>query len=98
VRIVASRWIPYLIPTTLLFHNFCAVKGMEPKNSLIHFLPNLTLMGGLLHIAEFGTGGYSVDSYAAKNTRGNPNDFLVSCLQMTATYKCLENDCQSGLL
>jgi putative oxidoreductase len=98
VRIVARLWIPCLIPTTLMFHNFWAVKGMDRKKSVVCSLLNLGLMGGLLYIAEFGAGGYSVDSHAVKNARGGSNGFVDSCLQMTATYRCLENERQFGPL
>jgi putative oxidoreductase len=62
VRIVAWVWILYLIPTTLLFHNFWAMKGMEQQDNMVHFLLNLALMGGLLYVIEFGAGSYSVDA------------------------------------
>jgi putative oxidoreductase len=38
----------YLIPTTLVFHNFWALSGTEMQMQLMHFLKNLSIMGGLL--------------------------------------------------
>jgi len=61
-RIVAWVWIVYLIPVTLLFHNFWAMKGMEQQDNMVHFLLNLALIGGLLFVTEFGAGSYSVDA------------------------------------
>jgi putative oxidoreductase len=52
----------FLIPTTLLFHNFWAMQGMERMDNQGHFMKNLAIMGGLLILAANGAGGYSVDS------------------------------------
>ena len=38
----------YLIPTTLVFHNFWALGGMERQTEVVNFLKNLAIMGGLL--------------------------------------------------
>jgi putative oxidoreductase len=55
----------YLIPTTLLFHNFWALQGMDRIDNMIHFEKNLAIMGGLLYLATFGAGGFSIDSSRA---------------------------------
>lgn len=62
-----TAWILflYLIPTTLLFHNFWAFQGMDRLDPMIHFQKNLAIMGGLLILATFGAGAYSVDSSRA---------------------------------
>jgi putative oxidoreductase len=57
----------YLIPTTFFFHNFWGVPAAEQQNTMIHFLKNLGIMGGLLLLAANGAGGYSVDA-----SRKNP--------------------------
>ena len=41
----------YLIPTTLLFHNFWAFTGAEQQMQLVNFLKNLSIMGGVLLVA-----------------------------------------------
>lgn len=48
VRYSAGLLFLYLIPTTLIFHNFWALEGMEAQNQMTHFLKNLAIMGGLL--------------------------------------------------
>jgi putative oxidoreductase len=61
----AAAWILFLflIPTTLLFHNFwAAAPGMEQQNQMAHFLKNLAIMGGLLGLAVNGPGSLSVDA------------------------------------
>jgi putative oxidoreductase len=59
-----TAWIVvlYMIPTTFLFHNFWAVQGADRIDTLIHFEKNLAIMGGLLLLAAFGPGAYSIDS------------------------------------
>ena len=38
----------YLIPTTVIMHNFWAYTGEEQQVQLVNFLKNLAIMGGLL--------------------------------------------------
>jgi putative oxidoreductase len=60
-----AAWILFLflIPTTLIFHNFwAAAPGMEQQNQMAHFLKNLAIMGGLLSFAANGAGSLSVDA------------------------------------
>ena len=52
----------YLIPTTILFHNFWTLQGMDRIDAQSHFLKNVAIMGGLLSLAAFGSGAYSIDS------------------------------------
>jgi len=51
----------FLMPTTLVFHNFWALAGMERRMQMIMFLKNLAIMGGLLLVASRGAGPLSVD-------------------------------------
>jgi putative oxidoreductase len=64
-----TAWIVflYMIPTTFLFHNFWAVQGADRIDTLIHFEKNLAIMGGLLLLAAFGPGAYSIDSARARH-------------------------------
>lgn len=65
-KLVAWLLFLYLIPTTVVFHNFWTMQGMERMDNQVHFLKNLAIMGGLLVLAANGAGGYSVDSSGAK--------------------------------
>ncbi len=62
-----AAWIVFLflIPATLVLHNFWAMAGPERTVNIGHFETNLAIMGGLLILAAFGPGAYSVDSVRA---------------------------------
>ncbi len=51
-RIAAAVLIVYLIPTTLIFHNFWTAAGAEKQNQSVHFMKNVAIMGGLLILAS----------------------------------------------
>ena len=61
-RIGALVLFVFLIPTTLVFHNFWAHSGAEQMNQMLHFLKNLTIMGGLLMVVSAGAGPLSFDA------------------------------------
>lgn len=57
-RLGAWLLILFLIPTTVIFHDFWDVPAEK-----IDFLKNLSIMGGLLMITYFGAGPVSVDEH-----------------------------------
>jgi putative oxidoreductase len=60
-RIGALLLIVFLIPATLIFHNFWTLTGMERQIQMIMFLKNLAIMGGLLLVVGLGPGPLSLD-------------------------------------
>ncbi len=56
----------YLIPVSLVMHNFWAYAGMERTDQMVHFLKNLSIMGGLLMVTAFGAGRLSLDGRRAQ--------------------------------
>jgi putative oxidoreductase len=66
-RLGALGLFVYLIPTTLLFHNFWAADAAHQQEQLINFLKNLAIMGGLLMVIAHGAGPLSI--YAAMRRR-----------------------------
>jgi putative oxidoreductase len=70
VRIAAWLLFLYLIPTTLLFHNFWALQGIGRQDNMVHFLKNLAIMGGLLVLAANGAGAHSLDARANRKVVG----------------------------
>jgi putative oxidoreductase len=65
-RIAAWILFLYLIPTTFVFHNFWALQGMERMDNQAHFFKNAAIMGGLLFVAAFGPGAFSIDASRLK--------------------------------
>jgi uncharacterized membrane protein YphA (DoxX/SURF4 family) len=53
-RIVALVLFLYLIPTTLIFHNFWAAAAPAQQEQMSNFLKNLAIMGGLLEFFAAG--------------------------------------------
>lgn len=52
VRYVAPVMALWLVPVTLVFHNFWASQGQERIGQQINFLKNLAIIGGLLIAAS----------------------------------------------
>ena len=66
-----TRWgalalIVFLIPTTLIFHNFWEVSPDQKQLQMIMFLKNLAIIGGLLTVLAYGAGLISVDAKRSK--------------------------------
>jgi putative oxidoreductase len=61
-----ARWgalalICFLVPATVIFHNFWAYAGAERHGQLINFLKNLAILGGLLLLVLRGAGKPCID-------------------------------------
>jgi putative oxidoreductase len=61
-----ARWAAlliflFIIPISLTFHNFWTMEGAAAAANKIQFMKNLAIMGGMLMLAAFGPGRYSVD-------------------------------------
>jgi putative oxidoreductase len=48
VRQIAPIMALWLVPVTLVFHNFWAYQGADQQNQMANFLKNVAIMGGLL--------------------------------------------------
>ncbi len=63
-----ARWgawilVAFLIPVTLMMHNFWAISDpMMHQMQMTMFLKNLSLLGGALLIAFYGAGALSLDA------------------------------------
>jgi putative oxidoreductase len=51
----------FTVIATLIFHNFWAVPADQAQNQMIHFLKNVSILGGLLYVVVHGSGPLSVD-------------------------------------
>jgi putative oxidoreductase len=56
-REVATGLAMFTLATAVFFHN-----NFADQNQMIHFLKNIMIIGGLLQIAHFGAGRYSLDT------------------------------------
>jgi putative oxidoreductase len=57
VRIISIIVILYLIPVSLIMHDFWMINDpMQKQNQMYHFFKNLAIIGGLLYIAATGPG------------------------------------------
>ncbi|MFC5343422.1 DoxX family protein (plasmid) [Brevundimonas staleyi] len=64
-RAVAAALALWCLATAVFFH-----RDFADQNMMIHFLKNLMIAGGLLQIAHFGAGAFSLD--ARRNVGGRP--------------------------
>jgi len=60
-REVAFALAVFVLATAVFFH-----RNFADQNQMIHFLKNIMMTGGLLQIAHFGAGLYSLDARGAK--------------------------------
>ncbi len=63
VRAVSLVMAAFCVATAVFFHNHFA-----DQNQMIHFLKNVMMAGGLLQIAYFGAGAFSLDARAGRAT------------------------------
>jgi len=68
-RLGAAALIIFLIPATLIFHNFWTYQGMEQQVQMIMFMKNLAIMGGLGMMIGLGAGPLSLDSRKKKEMK-----------------------------
>lgn len=59
-RWAATVLFVFLIPVTLVFHAFWTADAASLQVQQIMFMKNLAIMGGLLYVAAFGAGPYSL--------------------------------------
>lgn len=64
-RLAAAVLFLFLIPTTLIFHNFWVEEGAKRTMQMLNFTKNLAIMGGLLKFAADGAGRFSFDACCA---------------------------------
>ena len=59
-RWAAAAMFIFTALAALLFHNFWAVPADQAQNQMIHFMKNVSIMGGLLYVVAYGSGPLSV--------------------------------------
>jgi len=75
---IRARWgavllILFLIPVTLIFHDFwhCTAKDPQYVPQMTNFMKNTGLSGGALMVLAFGSGAWSLDSLLPKRRTGS---------------------------
>ena len=61
-RIAAAVLVVFTFFAAVLFHDFWAVGPDQVQNTMIHFMKNISMMGGLLYVAIHGAGPLSLDA------------------------------------
>ena len=61
-RWAAAAMFVFTSVAALIFHNFWAVPAAQSQNQMIHFMKNVSMLGGLLYVIVYGSGPLSVDS------------------------------------
>ena len=61
-----ARWAAlaiaaFIVPATLVFHQFWGIPADQVVNQSNHFFKNVAIIGGMLMVFAFGPGAYSVD-------------------------------------
>ncbi|MDB5764563.1 MAG: DoxX family protein [Herminiimonas sp.] len=60
-RWAAAAMLLFTALAALLFHNFWAMPPDQAQNQMIHFMKNISMMGGLLYVVIHGSGALSLD-------------------------------------
>lgn len=65
-RLSAGVLALFLIPVTLIFHDFWDSPSTEVAEQMANFLKNLAIIGGLLYTVGCGAGKYSIDHFLTR--------------------------------
>jgi putative oxidoreductase len=60
-RWAAAAIFIFTLLAALIFHDFWAAAADQAQNQMIHFMKNVSMMGGLLYVMVHGSGPLSVD-------------------------------------
>jgi putative oxidoreductase len=63
-RLMAGVLAAFTVAAALIFH-----RALGDPNQFVHFMKNLAIAGGLLHIAAVGAGAVSLDGYTLEGRR-----------------------------
>lgn len=70
-RFGALALLIFLVPVTLVFHNFWAVPPEQHQMQMVNFMKNLSIGGGLLIVLGRGAGAYGIDGRGASAGGGS---------------------------
>ena len=59
--------VVFLVPVTLMMHNFWAVHDpVMAQMQMVMFMKNISILGGALLISQFGAGPFSLDAWRSR--------------------------------
>lgn len=61
-RWAAAAMFVFTAMAALIFHDFWAVPPEQALNQMIHFMKNVSMMGGLLFVVVYGSGPLSLEN------------------------------------
>ena len=59
-RLAAAAMFVFTFLAAVFFHDFWAVPADQVQNTMIHFMKNISMMGGLLYVVVHGSGPLSL--------------------------------------
>ena len=62
VRPAAAALIVFLVPATLIFHNYWSADAAQVVNQTTHFFKNVAIIGALVFLMGMGAGPASMDN------------------------------------
>ncbi|MEB0031885.1 DoxX family protein [Undibacterium sp. RTI2.1] len=65
-RWAAAAMLIFTASAAIIFHNFWGVPADQAQNQMIHFMKNISMMGGLLFVIIHGSGALSLDGSGKK--------------------------------
>lgn len=71
-RLAALVLISFLIPTTLISHDFWHTEGVEKNLQIALFFKNVAIAGGLLYVVGCGAGRTGIDTFCGSNCEEKP--------------------------
>lgn len=66
-RIGAAMIFVFVFAATLLVHDFWNYPEPEAKNQLLHFMKDITILGGAIYIMVVGAGAFGYHRHTPKN-------------------------------
>ena len=71
-RVKVGAWllVLFLVPVTIMMHNFWAVTEPQMRQmQMVNFMKNVSMLGGALLLTHFGAGPWSLDARRARQAR-----------------------------
>lgn len=60
-RWAAAAMLLFTAAAAVIFHDFWAMPPDQAQNQMIHFMKNISMLGGLLYVVIHGSGALSLD-------------------------------------